>query len=262
MKIVKINESQRRRLFEAYTEGFSFENLSIMGAGFGDNDGSDNQYKYCCHYLGEPVGKGTSRVIFTLGDNTVLKLAYGKRDAGIAQNRNERWLFEKTKSPILARVYASDEDGFTWLVSESVLPARPEDFEKVFGIPYTSEYKQKSIPMKRGFDDNKGDIDIGFDKYFDNIKYYGELREDEVNIRNIFGYMTDKIIKKRGYFNPRLTEVIRNSEWLKELGNLMSKTEICDVVNMNNYGIVNREGKEQIVILDSGFNLNVGAKYY
>ena len=31
MKLIKINESQQKRLFEAYQEGFSFDHLSILG---------------------------------------------------------------------------------------------------------------------------------------------------------------------------------------------------------------------------------------
>ena len=39
MKIIRINESQKHRLFEAYSEGFSFENLTMIGEGqFGGED--------------------------------------------------------------------------------------------------------------------------------------------------------------------------------------------------------------------------------
>jgi hypothetical protein len=31
MKVIKINESQKKRLFEAYREGFSLKELSALG---------------------------------------------------------------------------------------------------------------------------------------------------------------------------------------------------------------------------------------
>ena len=99
MKLIKINESQHRRLFEGYQESFSFDDLSVLGDGmFNGEDNSVPQMAYCRKHLGEPDSMGSSRAVFTLSDNYVLKLAYGKKYlAGIEQNEAEYKLFQEVQ---------------------------------------------------------------------------------------------------------------------------------------------------------------------
>ena len=41
MKLIKINESQQKRLFEAYREGFSFDELAVLvNDAFSDEEAS------------------------------------------------------------------------------------------------------------------------------------------------------------------------------------------------------------------------------
>ena len=112
MKKIIINESQKRRIFEAYREGFSFDELTaIADKAPAENNSSIPQMNYCIKWLGDPVSRGSSRCVFTLSDNMILKLAFGnKYKAGRDQNRMEYELFESTKSPLLARVYDCDKN--------------------------------------------------------------------------------------------------------------------------------------------------------
>ena len=261
MKTIKINESQKRRLFEAYSNGFSFENLTMIGVGFGNNDGSENQYKYCCRYLGEPDNFGSSRCVFTLDDNTVLKLAYGKRDAGIAQNKREYNLSLRSKSPLFARIYGHDSR-FTYLVAEAVLPARPEDFEKILGLPFDNRFKQNSVKIIDPT--HGGDTDVGFNKYFDNIKDPYEY--GSVCVLGLLDYITQKYILKKtnldkficGYYD----NIIKESDFLTNLVKAVNRSKVCDIKKINNYGIVNRNGKEELILLDSGFTKDIHKQYY
>ena len=256
MKTIKINESQRKRLFEAYSDGFSFENLTMIGVGFGNNDGSENQYRYCCKYLGEPDNFGSSRCVFTLDDNTVLKLAYGKRDAGIAQNERE---YNLSDSPLFPRIYGHDSR-FTYLVAEAVLPARSEDFERILGIPYDNKFRQNSVREKDKYSKNDGDTDIGFNKYFNNIREPYESYD--VCMYDILDYITRKYVLRKPHSDRYYDRFIKNSDWLTNLVKAVKKTKLCDIKKMNNYGIVNRNGKEELVLLDSGFTRDIFHQFY
>jgi hypothetical protein len=276
MRTIKINESQRRRLFEAYSEGFSFEELTMIG---NEQPDGNAQYEYCVRHLGKSDAIGSSRAVFTFSDNTVLKLAYGKREAGIDQNRSEVELFRETRSPLLVRIYACDEQNYTWMISEAVLPARPEDFEYIFGVPFGKEYKQNTRKMMRLALPDKGDNDIGFNEYFDNIKEPNEEYKN-VNIRDVLRYIIDKYYHKNTMFtNPIVKNIVDNGylspklkEWVNEFIKLVKDHSVSDIVKderyvsyeqqWENFGIVNRGNGPQLVILDSGANKDVIAKHY
>ena len=50
--------------------------------------------------------------------------------------------------------------------------------------------------------------------------------------------------------------------WLRELRDLVQKTHMSDLGQVGNFGIVNRDGKPMIVVLDSGFNFDVYLNHY
>ena len=261
MKVIKINESQRRRLFETYSEGFSFETLTMIAdSAFAQEDNSVPQMRYCTKWLGYPDSMGSSRAVYTLNDNMVLKLAYGKMYfAGIDQNRAEYELFQKVDSPLITRIFYHDKN-FTYLVSESVLPCTKEDFEKILGIPFYHTYYQNTVKRTDGLSPNKGDIEVGYNKYFDNIK---EPRADsEISMYDILGYIEANYVLDKPYVDRRLDKAISSSQWLIEFVKLIQDTKMSDFCQLENFGIVNRDGKPMIVVLDSGLNLDVWEKNY
>lgn len=267
MKIIKINESQKRRLFEAYQEGFSFDALTKLG------DDWEAQYAYCVKWLGEPDGKGSSRCVFTLNDSMILKLAIGwRREAGVAQNRQECELFDTYQSPLLVKIYSADEN-YTYLVSENVVPAKDIDFEKILGIPFWGSSHQMSmaLPAKIGSDveDYNGiehsDLTVGYDKYFDGEKgwhetyYYGDRM---TNLYEILCYIEANYVLDEGYYDRDFEEIIDNSEWLSKFRDFVLFTGMSDFCQIQNFGMVNRDGKPTLVILDSGLNLDIWDKHY
>lgn len=264
MKKVKINESQYRMLFEGYQESFSFEELSMLGDGIlNGEDNSVPQITYCRKMLGEPDSMGSSRVVFTLDDNYVLKLAYGKKYfAGIEQNEAEYKLYQAVNSPLLTRILYCDRN-FTYLVSESVLPAEPVDFEKIFGIPYRDTWEQHTMPS-RHFQDST----IGFDKYFDGLKEYDEDYRG-ISVSDILDYIHVTYSQRdrtreipQAFLDKEYEEIIDNNLWFSELKRLAIETTISDYTSIENFGVVNRDGNPTIVILDSGFNKGIWKKYY
>ena len=258
MKLIKINESQHKRLFEAFQDSFSFEELSKIGDGLlVGEDNSVPQMAYCKKHLGSPDSMGSSRAVFTLSDNYVLKLAYGKKYlAGIEQNEAEYKLYQDIDSPLLVRVLYHDRN-FTYLVSESVIPATYVDFEKILGIPYHDFWTQHTEPSR-----NFQDSTIGFDKYFDNLKDYDEDYRG-VCVFEILNYMHIKYTSKYDkLYRAKYEELINSIPWFKEIKRLAMTSTIADYISINNFGIVNRDGNPTIVILDSGFNENIWKRYY
>ena len=235
MKTIKINESQKLKLFE--DAGFSIETLKMIGdSAFYDENTGKAQYQYCRKYLGEPIGVGSGRIVFQLNENMVIKLARESSwEWGRGCNEYEVEMFQSIDSPLLTRIYYYDDRRFTFLVSEQVLPVRPSDFEKLVGLTFFGTYQQQSSPEKSKTSRHGGDLEIGFDKYFDNIhiEWIEQDRED-------------------------YEAVIRNNAWLTELKKLINATDsgIGDLGgNIANFGMVNRDGKPLIVVLDSGFSL-------
>lgn len=260
MKIIKVNESQKNRLFEAYDNKFSFNELSKLGDEyFLNKGGSSVQFEYCVNHLGEPTFMGSSRCVFTLSDNIILKLAYGEKfEGGMYQNMIEYERFDKTKSKLFPAIYGHDEN-YTYLICENVVPAKAYDFEKIFGIPFYGKYLQNSVkkPNKNG----NGDAAIGFNKYFDNIKPHHE-EYGGISIRSIVFYLEQKYCIGSSIYNKEIENIINNIQWFKELRNLVAETKLGDLSQVGNYGIVNRNGSLSIVILDSGMNMSVYNQFY
>ena len=263
MKFIKINEAQKNRIFEAYQNGFSFEELSILGNdAFSNWEDWKKQYDYCAKWLGEPFSEGSSRCVFTLNDSLILKLAYGARyNAGIEQNRLEYEMYQKIDSPLLAKVMYCD-DNFTFLICENAVPAEPVDFEKILGIPFYSSYHQRTKPVKSPYSYNGGHRSVGYDKYFgSNLKNFGEEYNGHC-IYNIMAYIEANYVLHQDYFNLEIEKTILHNKWLKEFRELIKETEIGDFCKYNNFGVVNRNGTPTLVILDAGMTMDVWKKHY
>lgn len=278
-KLIQITESQVKMLKEAYTEGFDLKAL--------DNMSGPEAYQYCVKMLGKPIGEGESRTVFTLNDYMVLKLAYSRlnpnetNENGVHQNKREARLFSMVRNVglghMLAKVYAHGEN-YMYIVSESVLPCKEEDFEHIFGIPFSYEWKQSNGPEKID-NDKEGDKSIGYNKYFDGKKEPNEYYEG-ITFYNI---LLTTVCLAEG-FRPRgipyetaveIANIIKKNKWFYDLYILCKNKGLRDVTmgviangeetsieeRMKNLGMVNRNGKEQIVIMDSGFDDNYYQKY-
>jgi len=226
-KIIKINESQRSRLFEAYREGFSFEVLSSLG---NEPNGGEKQFSYCEKWLGGADSYGSSRCVFTLSDGIILKLAISDNyEAGKAQNRLEYETYMKYKSPMIARVFDCDEN-FTYLVCENVVPCEEEDFEEILGIPFLN---------------------------------WDEIGAKSPSINDCLVWIELNYVLDEPYPNLKIQRLIKRTPWLKNFLNFVidsGVSDFCDTVN--NFGMVNRDGNPTIVLLDTGMNLDIWEEHY
>lgn len=124
-RIIYITEHQYKLIKEAASDMFSLKELSNINSFKG-------RYNYCLEQLGPTQGRGSSRVVFQINDNKVLKLALNEK--GIAQNQAEDdgYLQNIGLSP---KIFENDSD-YKWLVSEYVLPAKKQDFKECIGIDF------------------------------------------------------------------------------------------------------------------------------
>ncbi len=89
--------------------------------------------KYCEEHY-KIIASGSARVIYDMGDGTVLKLA--KNPKGIAQNTTENdhglnnWYGE-----IVAKVLKADDDN-SWIISQKADKITPTEFKNIIGVSF------------------------------------------------------------------------------------------------------------------------------
>lgn len=90
--------------------------------------------EYAKRYL-EPIGKGSSRIVYVLSSKYALKIALDEK--GVAQNKAElKVSSDVSTSQIIARVHKRGTQD-AWLISDLVRPVKSgEEFEKLSGEPW------------------------------------------------------------------------------------------------------------------------------
>lgn len=187
--------------------------------------------QYCKERL-KLLGNGSSRIAFQVDDKKVLKIA--KNQKGIAQNiKEEDW--GRNQYGCFAEIYEADYDNHTWIEMELARKATARDFMEHFGVNiYELQdilhymFNQYSNRSNYWFSDEEK---IKLDHFF-NEHIYNEQNEE---LYNLYHYMLD--------YQP-------------------DKASINDWSVKQNWGVVNRNGNEFLVIIDDGFNEEVSSSYY
>ena len=218
----KIVESIMKEM--AYPSSFDLQYFSTIPT-FKD------RIQYCKDRL-KLIGNGSSRIVFQVDNNKVLKIAKNKK--GINQNqREENW--GRNQYGCFAEIYEADTDNHTWIEMELARKATNQDFIKHFGITI-NELK-----------------DIIHYMYF------------QYNNRSNYWFNEEEKIKLDRFFNENIY-----NEQNKELYNLYhymldyqpDRASISDWGAKSNWGVVNRNGEEWLVIIDDGFDDDIYNSYY
>ena len=91
-------------LTEEYPEGFNWDEFKKL-------PNHSKRIKYAKEYLGRPIGKGSSRIVFRVDETKVLKLALNQK--GIAQNAAETsWYGDSYYDDLLAQVIDFDKENY------------------------------------------------------------------------------------------------------------------------------------------------------
>ena len=220
-----INESIERDMFEGFDEtelsedypvGFDleeFKNIRSYAA----------KLRYAEEYLGKPLGRGTSRVVYRVDKDKVLKLA--KNEKGIAQNNAETdWYNTSYYESILAKVIDFDDKDGLWVEMELAYKVKESDFERLWGLDFGA---------------------IG--RYLSN-------RDNENNGRRpIYGYAT----AEEKFELDKSDEVMNLVSFMFD-----SSSSPGDLGKLNSWGIVHRPDGEEIVLIDFGLTNSVYQSYY
>ena len=89
-KRIYLTETQYKLLVEAANDSFDLKILDTFKS-------LDDLSKYCFEHIGSVCENGSSRTVFVLDDNRVLKIAQDEK--GLAQNEVAVRTYEATKSP-------------------------------------------------------------------------------------------------------------------------------------------------------------------
>ena len=216
-----INLSDVSELNEAAMPGFNLQTLSSIKSFAG-------RLKYCKQMLGPSFGSGSSRIIFEIDDEKVLKLAKNKK--GIAQNEFE----EQTSryGSMVVHVFDCD-DNYMWLVEENCVPAKEEDFERLIGLP--------------------------FETYCDLIRFYYNRYCRNGRQTYLFTMTTDEA--------DALVDRLYNEDdygFVPRIFNLMGDYQLPfgDLTRISTYGMVMRDGSPELVVIDSGLSEEILNTYY
>lgn len=126
-KTIRITESQMKSLIGemAYPASFNFDEFRQLRT-FAE------RVKYCEQHL-KRLSSGSSRIVYIVDDEKVLKLAKNKK--GIAQNEVEIRLGTEPYYTCFANVYEYDENAL-WVEMEYCQKAKKSDFKSIYGVPF------------------------------------------------------------------------------------------------------------------------------
>jgi hypothetical protein len=166
---------------------------------------------------------GSSRLVYDLGDNKVLKLAANKK--GLAQNDVERSIGVDNyfNDSIVTKVFDAHPDDY-WLVAEKANRINPSQFKQMTGVS----------PQEAG----------GF----------VTQRNDEINGRRV---------NYRLFSDEKYEELSENEfihDLIELTSNYAMSTG--DFSRISSYGVVNRPNGQQVVLLDYGLSEDVFNTHY
>lgn len=183
----------------------------------------NQRIRYCEDNL-QRISSGSSRIVYKIDDEKVLKLAKNRK--GLAQNEVEisHSGYHDIKD-ILARVFEYDGNNL-WVEMELARKVTVGNFKQITGYDFKlycealGKYAKEANPREYKHRQYNVPQDI-----------WEEMWEDEF-IYDIFNYIA-------GYDIP-----------------------IGDLSRMNSYGVVKRNGEDTVVIIDFGLDGDVYGTYY
>lgn len=220
----QISESRnnvKTTLNEAADSSFNLKELESLGS-------YTKRKNYCIQHLGKAIGSGSSRMVFQIDDERVLKLA--KNEKGVHQNYNEYQSYgEKIGVTPITYAIDSQNEGY-FIVSEFVLPAKQSDFKHCLGITFEEFCKFVTSSWVNHCGSTK------------NVQWYAS-------------YMLSK---------EQYVYYLENNEDLAAFDDYIGSTRapIGDLKRIVNYGMTNRNGTPEIVLLDDGLSEEVWDLYY
>lgn len=190
---------------------------------------------YCKKYL-EYLGRGSSRMSFLMPNGHVLKLAFNRK--GLAQNAAECDDYFKNSLECFTDVYNVANDD-TWCEVEAATPCKQQDFPRLLdGITF-AEICDLLVDFTR-------------ERGYPNAFRYRYLSTPKERLKSI---------KQSIWDNPDDHPLLYGLyEYIGNYG--ASENLVADFFNIKNWGIVERDGMQTLVVVDSGLNDDVWEEHY
>lgn len=183
----------------------------------------NKRIQYCQERL-KRISSGSSRIVYMVDDTKVLKIA--RNEKGLAQNEIEAsYSNYYDLKEITAEVFAYDQKDL-WIEMELARKVTPNNFLQVIGFSF----------------------------------------EDYCRLINDDYYKANQ--SARGFrlqpVSTKLKAQMVENEFIQEILNFMRGYDIPvgDLMKMNSYGLVKRNGQDDIVMIDYGLNSSVWDDYY
>jgi len=245
-KIVIITESQKKQLLEVIGGDLRSDFFQELDT-YASVEDYDDCFKLCRQYLGDDIGIGSSRCVFQLDDEKVLKL--GMFEKGIAQNTVEINAYRQTTKykDLFPRIFNVGYNN-VYFITEYVIP-----LNTLANSPQGDKY----------MDDLYSCLGITEDTYMKLMEVIenavsnsnGRLKAEDLKTipfndtgMSVYDYMYRKM-KQNANFNLLMQYLLDNPSLAGES------------FNTSNMGMTKRNGKAWIVILDNGWDGDVAQLY-
>lgn len=182
--------------------------------------------KYCNSVLGKAIGAGSSRIVYNLGDGKCLKLAKNRK--GLIQNEHEiQYDYIKDGSGLFPEKFRelSDMENFLFIVVEMCKPAKKADFSRLLGVSF-DDFCQFLCGVYNNY------ARRGMEAH---CRLSGEEMSEMWNNEDLYDFAT--------YFGDY-------------------QLSPYEYMRIAQYGVAQRDGYEQIVILDDGVDDKILNDYY
>lgn len=193
--------------------------------------GFAGKVKYCRDRL-QFLGRGSSRIVFKVDDNTALKLAWNNR--GVAQNKTEAQIkndYYMAMYSMFPKVYDVDEN-YAWIEMELARKAKPNDFKRLTGYGWdVMQWWVMFCQANAGGKMWRCEVPDKMKKIFDSEEFQDNYDD------SIFSEIEDYC----GNFGVDRTG---------------------DFVRLSSWGVINSDGGERLAVIDNGFNREVLDKFY
>ena len=235
MKKIIITEKQYKFLIgEAAMDGFNPYDITRQ-YNIGD------KYEYCCKYLGEPIGEGSSRSVFQIDDDRVLKLSIDDPN-GKRQNKLE-WdvIAGKRQSDLFPKGFYAAKN-YSWIIVEYVIPLLTDGEDE--------ESAKKSFLKLSG---------VPFDTFCDFAEFVTILQKNDSDDDDI-----EYDDEYYSYYEEKVDMLKKQYPYLNKMADYMNYYHITegDLTKLEHYGMVNRDGKTLLVLLDFGLNYDIWKEFY
>lgn len=202
-------------IHEEYPTSFNIEDFKKLKS-------FNQRIQYCEQHL-QRISSGSSRIVYKIDDEKVLKLAKNKK--GLAQNESEiDYGTEYYLEGIVAKIFEYDEN-WLWVEMELARKITESEFKRISGFNF-NDFAAAINNYHYGRENFRGGFEMEVDP-----EIVSEMWEDEF-VYGIFQY----------------------------LGNY--PVPVGDLKRLSTYGIVKRDGQDTIVLIDYGLTNDVYAKHY